>query len=323
MKANVLYFPYIRVPSSVWLTRILLYWDQVKTIVPLDFFEDPDALSEPTRSLIQRELVTQVPAGYFIEDIKHFGSSFENYLIGLGHQLDIRRNRFSKGNTFRIHIEKLGSVDHLLKDLKLAKIYDYPWFDVEINTGAEFMAYLAGCLGQHPEVNSDPITDEEGNLYEFLKSQNQSNETIQEINRFRKEFLKRIFPAPNHPLSAEEIEKFKRKHKNILRTFRREVEKTILEVVYLHDPVLREKRIELFQDEIREQVDEIRTKLNEMGFIDIVFGKLCPIIGALPGAHYVFGLVNAIYAAFDRDEEATPVSPLAYAAYADVELLDV
>lgn len=34
MARKVLYFPYISVPESAWFTRVLLYWDEVGSIVP-------------------------------------------------------------------------------------------------------------------------------------------------------------------------------------------------------------------------------------------------------------------------------------------------
>jgi len=44
MKNSVIYFPYIRVPESPWLTQMLLYWDQLSSIVPYDFIADPESL---------------------------------------------------------------------------------------------------------------------------------------------------------------------------------------------------------------------------------------------------------------------------------------
>jgi hypothetical protein len=37
LKKRVLYFPFIRVPESTWLTQMLLHWDQVCSIVPYEF----------------------------------------------------------------------------------------------------------------------------------------------------------------------------------------------------------------------------------------------------------------------------------------------
>jgi len=319
MEANTLYFPYISVPKSTWFTRILLYWDKVGSIIPSDYIYKPKALGEHTRSLIERGLVVQIFPGEYLGSIPQFVSSFEDYLKGLGTDLDQRRQMFQNNNTFRIHMEKMGPIEDLLREKGLAAIERYPWFNVEANTANEFMAYLACCLGQL--TKSMPITDNESNLDVFIKSQSNASSIDKERNILRMEILERVFPAPKHPLTAEEIENFKIKHGDKLRSFRRAVEREILSVAELQDLSHRAERLKLFEEEVEEQVDEIRRVLKESGYEDIILGKLCPVIGAIPGAHYIFGLANAIYGAFEERNEPIPASPLAYAAYAQVELL--
>lgn len=321
MEANALYFPYISVPKSTWFTRILLYWDKVGAIIPSDYIYKPEALGEHTRSLIERGLVNQIFPGDYLNSIPQFVSSFEDYLNGLGTDLDQRRRMFQNNNTFRIHMEKMGPIEDLLREQGLASVERYPWFNVEANTADEFMAYLAGCLGQLTEIRSIPITDNESNLDVLIKSQSNASSIDKERNILRMEILKRVFPAPNYPLTAEQIENFKMNHGDKLRCFRRDVEREILSVAELQDPSRRAERLRLFEDEVQERVEEIQRALKESGYGDTILGKLCTVIGAIPGAHYVFGLANAIYGAFGKKNEPTPASPIAYAAYAQVELL--
>ena len=35
IKNNLLYYPFIDLPETTWLTRMLLYYDQIGTITPL------------------------------------------------------------------------------------------------------------------------------------------------------------------------------------------------------------------------------------------------------------------------------------------------
>lgn len=320
MESNVLYFPYIKVPKSTWFTRMLLYWDSVGTIVPYDFFENPDALGEHTKGLFERELVKPIPPGRYIYDIAAFDSAFGNFLGNPTINLELRRQLLEEGHVFKIHMEKMGPIEDLLVGLGLAKRTTYPWFKVECNTANEFMAYLAGCLGKVPEINSMPVTDEEDNLHVFLESEKDEKQTTDELNHLRIEVLEKVFPAPNHPLPAEDIENFKRKYGEKLRTFRRAVEKEIIELAQLGNPVHRRRRIEIFEDEIQELTDEINARFRENGIVNVVFGKLCPLLGAIPGASFVFGLANAVYNAFGGGETSKTESPLAYAAYAKADL---
>jgi hypothetical protein len=132
---NVLYFPYISVPNSAWFTRILLYWDSVSSIAPLDFWEEPGKLTAHMRSLVRVGLVRQVHPGGYIYDIPGFDDEFLSFLEGLDSELDVRRSRFNDGTRFRIHAEKMGSIPDALVAMSLAEEDGYPWFQVERQTG--------------------------------------------------------------------------------------------------------------------------------------------------------------------------------------------
>lgn len=57
---KILYFPYISVPRDPWLFRTLLYWDEVGSIVPMSFLENPEGLTPFMRELVREQLVTQI-----------------------------------------------------------------------------------------------------------------------------------------------------------------------------------------------------------------------------------------------------------------------
>lgn len=69
MRTRVLYFPYIRVPETPWLTQMLLYWDEVSSIVPSDYIGHPESLGTHMLGLVQEELVRQVVPGMIISEI--------------------------------------------------------------------------------------------------------------------------------------------------------------------------------------------------------------------------------------------------------------
>ena len=75
MKNKVLYFPYIDVPRSAWLIRMLLYWDTVGVIMPYQFVEEPEELTEFTRDLLKAGLLAQVIPGWYIGDIPKFSKA--------------------------------------------------------------------------------------------------------------------------------------------------------------------------------------------------------------------------------------------------------
>src|SRR5437763_444529 len=97
IRNNVLYFPYIAVPNTVWFTRILLYWDQIGSIVPYDYIENPEMHDEYTRSLVEANLVVQVMPGMYLYNAPSVTPSFIEYLETAEPVLDARRQSFLQG----------------------------------------------------------------------------------------------------------------------------------------------------------------------------------------------------------------------------------
>jgi hypothetical protein len=161
MRNRVLYFPFIRVPNSAWFTQILLYWDDIATIVPYDYVCNPDLHDEYTRNLIRANLVTQVIPGIYLDNIELSNASFVEYLESLGPGLRARQRMFRNRNSpTKIHIEKMGNLGHELVDRGLATFVNPPWYDVERQTADDFMSYLSVVLGRASGLQFTPITDQ-------------------------------------------------------------------------------------------------------------------------------------------------------------------
>lgn len=321
MRSNALYFPYIRVPESAWFTRMLLYWDQVASIIPYDYVADPNRLGEHTRSLVECGLVRQIHPSQYIGEIPSFAPAFEGYLSESA-DLSKRRAAFKLGKTFRIHIEKMGPIEDILRQSGLAQADNYPWFNVEQETAQDFMAYLAACLGRLDEIGADPISDERASLLPLIGGQTKTDAVDTEVDSLRYIVLEKLFPAPERPLTAEEIADFRKKFGDTLREFRRRVEREILVLAEIIDPRRRARHIEIFEDEIRDTVTEIRTRLEESGAGRTVLSKIWSVALAIPGLSPVVGLLNAIGQACTGQKKEPPPLPLAYAAHAQISLLE-
>jgi len=321
MKANALYFPYIRVPESAWFTRTLLYWDQVATIVPYEFIAEPERLGEHTRSLVEHELVAQVQPGLYNWDLPSFASAFAAYLAESPERLVERQEAFRRGETFRIHIEKMDPLAGVLHEAGLCAEQEYPWTSVEQATATDFMAYLAASLGQVEEIDAIPVSDHEKSLAPLLSPHGGAAPPDRELDELRVVVLEELFPAPERPLAAAEIAEFRSKHGDELRGFRRRVEREILALAELEDAGRRERRLELFRDEIGETVEEIRARLEEAGAGRTVLSKLWSVVLAVPGVPPALGLLNAVCKVFEKAKEEPRSFPLAYAARAQLGLL--
>ncbi|UCF05214.1 MAG: hypothetical protein JSV33_15050 [bacterium] len=322
MRSNIIYFPYIRVPESAWFTRILLYWDQVASIIPSDYLYEPERLGEHTRSLIEHELIRQIHPGAYVWEIPSFLPAFAAHVTETPAKLEQRRDAFQRGETFKIHMEKMGPIEDFLCDEGLAQVDAYPWFSVEKNTATEFMAYLAACLGRINDIDASPVSDEESSLAPLVVELGDGEPHNEELEALRCVVLEELFPAPERPLSAGEIAQFREKYGDTLREFRRRVEREVLALAELRDENRRARRLELFRDELDETVKEIRTRLEESGAGRTLVSKLWSVALAIPGMPPAVGLINAIGQAFKGAPKEPRPLPLAYAARAQLALFD-
>lgn len=321
MKNKVLYFPYINVPNSAWFTRMLLYWDEVGAIVPHDFIENPEKLGEHTRSLVQECLVKQVIPHDHLYNIPSFRDSFLKYIDSLENNIiERRRTSFKKGYSSDIHIEKMDGLEYELRDMGLAQEYHHPWWFIEVDTGREFMAYLAATLGKLPNLQLDPISDDIEHLQHFLYSSRDEKSAHKKISNLRLEILEDIFPSPKEPLKAIEISNFKEKHSGKLKAFRIRVEKEIIDIADIKNEELRKRRLELFKEESKDAIKEIVEAMKNYGFKGLTLIKFGSIISSIPGLS-IFGLANAVCDAFPRENFQTIDPCFIYAAYAQQEIL--
>jgi|SRR5712671_2764541 len=165
--SSVLYYPYIKVPQSLWFTQLLLYWDKVGAIVPYDYIERPEKLGPYMVGLVREKLVEQVIPGMYLWQIKNFEQSFLDFI-------DAQKLKAHYEPTWpKIHMEKLQGLGDALSGRGLARkqgnVGEYsPWYKVEPRVAESFMAYLASVLGQLAEERFYPIAQDSASLSEFV-----------------------------------------------------------------------------------------------------------------------------------------------------------
>ena len=341
MNSQVLYFPYISVPDDAWFTRVLLYWDKVGSIVPAPYAEAPAALSGYMQDLLRAELVTPVIPEAHLSTL--YGP-MQNFLSFLDSEIDngnfeagglgdapASRGGSEPGTVFEIHRGKLGLlVAHGLEVRGLARpARRCPWYEVESRTAAHFMAFLAVALGA--EEGMDPVTDSAGHLAAFSANRDPSAAPIELLEELRASVLKALLPAPGRPVPVEELAAFKDDHGDLLVRLRSHLEDRLVDLALIDEEWARAAKLSRLEDELREQVDEIRARMDQRRWPKIVFGTLCGLVAAaIPGVGAAIagsataaslaapGLVSAMYTGIPalRRGEAHMQKPLAYAALA-------
>ncbi len=318
MKNRVLYFPYIRVPRSTWLTQMLLYWDKVSSIVPYEFINRPESLGPYMESLLREELVDQVIPGMYIYEIPNFEQSFQTYIDGLGVGMARRRVRFAQGRRLKVHIEKMGEIAHALAGQGLAHEGPYPWYEVEADTADDFMSYLAAALGQLERVDSSPVTNRAAYLRRFTHAGVAEDRVFQQLQSLRTSVLKKVLPVPSHEVEPSAIRAFKDRHGQLLADFRWRVERELVAAAAIEDDLLRQRHLDIFFDESAARVEEIQAAMRGERW-ETTKASLS-VLAAIPGVPQMFGLAAALWDALSGRQRQAASRDFAYAAYVRAKL---
>jgi len=326
--AKILYYPYINLPRNEWTIRMLLYYDQVASIVPHDYSEYPKKKYEPFMlNLIEKQLVVTINPIQSLNNPWRVAEIFTEFLTP--HAPFLRKN-FIKDAPVRIHSGKFdGEIFRQLTELGLAKkrADDEDWYLVEKSTADHLMKYLATVVAD--KNNMLPVTDDNKLILldnPILEIKTGKFSETPEQKRKREIILENIIPFPLE-IDIDKIRKFKDKYNDLLGAFENKVRTIILEDDSEDSQLFKEKVKEL---KIRKR--ELSDKMNENKFKDIFFGTACGLVGASIGLatadkpiNVLYGLpgfANAIYSALkiQNAENVFDQSGLKYVALIDRKL---
>lgn len=282
---NLLYYPYINVPRTDWIIRTLLYYNQVGSIVPQNYFYEPEKYDNFMRELVQNELVIPINPIEVLERPTEISRPFIDYIKSKEFKLEQRRVQFNNEkrdnklnlNGLKIHVDKFDAeLFYQLEQAGLAKREDYEWFIIEQKTANDLMSFLASLVGG--KLNFLPTTDKLVRKVPFTSSSKKVYKTEKRENIRREIILKELIPFPEQ-IDIMQLRRFKDKHLDLLNKF-----KNKLELIALDHNLNEESQ--LFRETLRElnyQKQELSEKMNESRFGRLMFGTVCGITGAIIG----------------------------------------
>lgn len=333
MSNTLLYYPYINLPETSWTVRVLLYYDNIASIVPKEYFYEPEAKYEPFMLQLVREgLVKPLDPMNELKSPRRLTKPFLDFVQSDGYKLDVKRDRFNNGlyslnrkiiesPKTRISSEKFDyELLYSLSELGVAKRDEGNWYMVEMTTANYLMSYLAsvlaGKLDMLPATNKPFRIDY---MSQFRKS-----------NRFglskRDKLLREIIPFTKD-IDVSKILNFKEKNFKSLNHFRLVMEEIALDPKY-DDDLLLNSKIKI----LNENREQLIAKMNESGFVDVFFGSACGIFGAFQGLTQYDtnaalmgafpGFASAIYLALkiERPEKLFDQTGMKYLALVDKRL---
>lgn len=326
---NLLYYPYINLPDTEWTIRALLYYDNISSIVPTQYFYEPEQYEPFMRKAVQNELITPVNPFNVLDNPWEVSRMFSEYLnqnqnILIKRRLSRKTNATSRmnqekfvfrENEIRLHADKLcDDVFYNLTQMGLAKRINYYWYDVEPKTANELMTFLTSVVAN--KLDYQPVTDKINYNFSTKCVKNQDIE-LRTRQCKRDLILRELIPYPKQ-LDLTRLRQFKDRHHDLLDAFRLKVEQIVLNPAITPESPL----FTTMLDEMKASKEELSARMNESHIGDIVFGTICgtiaagigflaaPMLGAVPG------LLNAIYSAcrVERPENIIDQTGLKYLA---------
>lgn len=323
--SNILYYPYINLPENDWTLRTLLYYDNIGSIVPDEYYNNPNKYDLFMWDLINKELVTPLSPMNIIDNPWESTKPFISLIENNKELLQKSRNRFKLAgsnltnsnelSTVRLHINKFDrEIFYNLKEFGLAKRGPANWYFVEKKTALELMKFLANIISV--KTNRMPVTDI------IRKRYIQSNKKS-EIKK-REKILEDLIPFPKN-ISLDKLLRFKEKNVDSLKAFKNKVELIVLDPnIEIDSALFKEKTYEL---ELRK--DELSKKMNENNFGNILFGTVCglgtAVVGLETGSTFgaflgsLPGFANALHSALkiEKAENIFDQSGMKYLALAE------
>ncbi len=319
---KLLYYPYISIPNSSWLTQALLYWDGIATIVPIEIIKQPTRFSAYARKLVQEGIIETVqPEEYayscpnyylrFLEWVENNSSHFTSNFNG---------NNAVFSEQYNIHAGKLGYIGDELERMGLAKRINKQWFSMDSQLSKSFMTFLSMLIGQ--ETGRIPATDTYQGMSSIFcvdyKTPTRNANIIK--NTLRNSMLNQFLPIPSNIQDLNDIQRFKNHYHDELIHFRTHVERFISELEYV--PV--EMRDMQYRDFIASSKDEIDQIKGHMGFFHAPRIDIGTLVVAVPSALEAFrgdylgaaaGIAPLLFKTVWNDERQNNLKkPLAYAA---------
>lgn len=327
--SKLLYYPYINLPRTDWTLRTLLYYDNIGSIVPREYFYDPERnYDEFMLELVRSELVTPIDPINTFDNPWEVTRPFLQLVENNQEKLRTAQNRFRQGLRGNMHIDKFSKANihadkfdenifYGLEQLGLAEKTDGRWYSVEQRTANNLMHFLATLISA--KTDRLPTTD-------YIRT-SYNHQTFNQERRKREKILTSLIPFPDE-IDMRKLLNFKEKHSGILNSFRTRVEQIVLDPNIIEGTPLFQQHLA----ELSQRKEELTARMNESQFNRILFGTVCGLIGAYQGMATASttgaiigglpGFANAVYSALqiERAENIFDQSGLKYLALVDKRL---
>lgn len=220
MKRTFLYYPSISIPETEWINSVLLYSDEISSIVPSHAYEFGDNFPDYIKKLMDNGEYRPVYARYLLDTSRKEFQKFEERFFKIVdsrefQDLSGKENKTSVKNFFHIYEEKIPYNIRTFLDEK--HLIEPKWREgkmlVEENTAILYMSLLAQFVSEVDENLVIPCTDDKRvEKIAFKLTDNKQNSLSL--------LLEKCLPNPRAGTDVMDIISYKRKHHDELLRFR-------------------------------------------------------------------------------------------------------
>lgn len=325
--SNLLYYPFISIPKTDWLSQALLYWDGIATIVPNVELQRQTSITPFARSLIRDNIIQTVsPEEYayarpdcYIKFLQWVEQNKDRFQIGRNASLQ----RVHSAKIDSMSIGKLGFLGEEFVEMGVAKRSDSCWYVMRSDLSMYYMTFLAILIGQ--ETGRIPTTDRYRGISHLvgIKETGYGYNFDPKTSMFRDAILSELLPVPYGVEDYRSLVMFKDKYHDELLLFRREIESFLISL-NSHEPEEQKDLCQIFIEKANDQVEEIKGKMHSFRFPKVNLGT---VIAALPILEGVIksdmigtgaGIASVLFQMFyNPSKQENRNKPFAYAALYD------
>ena len=221
IKSTILYYPTINIPNNDWLRKVLLYWDEIGSIVPRNYQGESSIEFSPEVAFLWQEDVFRPFNPSMLAARYDIASEFEQEFLEVVESEPFQKLIADKELKLvsRIHEHKVSDyVIEWLETMGLARREnDSPWLMFENITAHAYMSLLAKYLSRADSQATIPGTG--WDIFQDLiyHSPQQTGSAGISVN------LLKILPMPREDVPFEDILDFKRRRELDLIRFRQKI----------------------------------------------------------------------------------------------------
>jgi hypothetical protein len=270
-KRTILYYPTISIPTSDWLRRSLLYWDEIGSIVPTDYENKALVPYSPDIQYLKEEGLFRpfrpTDLAYRWDKVQELQKELINVIESRQFQALLPRQEMRLLHS-RVHRDKVsGKFVNYLERWGLAqRDKEKPeWIRFEHHTALLYMAILAKYLADEDSMATVPGTD----LQEYENLIFKADLPSDGFACLSTNYLN-VIPVPREDVSLREIVEFKRKRQSELLEFRQQINEfhRILRACKSKSDAT--DAIATFSEKITKELDNLKAIMNDSRLATIV-----------------------------------------------------